>query len=69
MIDNSKRSLALKTAWFSIFGNLLLALAKGIAGIVGNSYALVADGIESTTDVFSSVLVVIGLKYSTRPAD
>ena len=69
MIEKSKRDLALKTAWFSILGNIILALAKGIAGIVGNSYALVADAIESTTDVFSSVLVIVGLKYSTRPAD
>lgn len=36
---------------------------------MGNSYALIADAIESTADVFSSVLVWVGLKYSTRPAD
>src|SRR5690606_19582323 len=50
-------------------GNGLLALLKGTAGFFGNSYALVADAIESTTDIFSSILVLFGIKYSTRPAD
>lgn len=49
--------------------NGLLAIGKAAAGIFGHSYALVADGIESATDVFSSLLVYIGLKVSTRPAD
>lgn len=60
---------AIRTSIFSIIGNTLLVLIKGAAGILGNSYALIADAIESTADVFSSILVLIGLKYSTRPAD
>lgn len=60
---------AIKTAYFSIIGNIALALIKGIAGVWGNSYALVADAIESTTDIFSSLLVLFGLKYAKRPAD
>ncbi|MGZ3901977.1 MAG: cation diffusion facilitator family transporter, partial [Bacteroidia bacterium] len=53
----------------SIVGNTLLALIKGVTGYLGNSYALVADAIESTSDILSSFLVLFGLKYSTRPAD
>ncbi len=60
---------AIKTTYFSIVGNTSLALIKGIAGYFGNSYALIADAIESTTDIFSSFLVLFGLKYSNRPAD
>lgn len=60
---------AIQATYLSIFGNLILAVAKGITGIFGNSYALVADAIESLTDVFSSALVLFGIKYSTRPAD
>jgi cation diffusion facilitator family transporter len=67
MTDRNKK--AINTAYLSIGGNILLALTKGIAGIFGNSYALIADAIESTTDVFSSVLVLFGIKYSTKPAD
>ena len=69
MIEGSKRKTALKTTYFSVLGNILLALIKGTAGILGNSYALVADAIESTTDVFSSLLVIVGLRYSTLPPD
>lgn len=60
---------AVKTVYFSIFGNLLLALCKYLAGLFGNSYALIADAIESAADTFSSVLVLLGLKYANRPAD
>lgn len=65
----TKEHSAIRTAYFSIIGNTCLALIKGIAGIFGNSYALIADAIESTTDIFSSLLVLFGLKYASRPAD
>jgi cation diffusion facilitator family transporter len=64
-----KSQQAIKTIYISIFSNTFLALVKGIAGVLGNSYALIADAIESTTDIFSSFLVLFGLKYSTKPAD
>ncbi len=60
---------ALKATYFSIVGNTSLAIIKGFAGVFGNSYALIADAIESTTDIFSSFLVLFGIKYSNRPAD
>jgi cation diffusion facilitator family transporter len=60
---------AIQATYISIIGNFVLAVAKGITGVFGNSYALVADAIESLTDVLSSALVLFGLKYSTRPAD
>lgn len=65
----SKEELAIKTTYFSILSNTSLAIIKGLAGIFGNSYALIADAIESTTDIFSSLLVLLGLKYAKRPAD
>lgn len=52
-----------------MLGSTLLAIIKGLAGFFGNSYALIADAIESTTDIFSSLLVLFGLKYAKRPAD
>ncbi len=47
----------------------MLALVKAMAGFFGNSYALIADAIESLSDVFSSLIVVWGIKVSSRPAD
>lgn len=64
---NAKK--AIRTSIFSILSNAGLAAVKFTAGILGHSYALIADGIESLADVFSSFLVLIGLKYSTKPAD
>ena len=68
-MENTKKQQAIKASYFSILGNTILAVVKGITGVFGNSYALIADAIESTTDVFASLLVLFGLKYSTRPAD
>ena len=67
-MGNSEQT-AVKATYFSIVGNSCLAIVKGIAGVFGNSYALIADAIESTTDIFSSFLVLFGIKYSNRPAD
>lgn len=64
-----KEKTAISTIYFSILGNTLLAIIKGLAGFFGNSYALIADAIESTSDIFSSILVLFGLKYSTKLAD
>ncbi len=59
----------LRATWVSVVANPLLALVKIVAGVAGNSYALVADGIESTADVFSSLIVWKALRVSTKPAD
>ncbi len=65
----SAEQKAIKATYLSIVGNSCLALLKGVTGYFGNSYALIADAIESTSDIFSSVLVLFGIKYSNRPAD
>lgn len=65
----TKSEKAIRTTYWSIAGNTFLAITKGIAGVFGNSYALIADAIESTTDIFSSLLVLFGLKYAAKPAD
>lgn len=52
-----------------LLANTVLALIKLVAGLVGNSYALVADAVESLADVVSSLIVWGGLRVSTRRAD
>lgn len=49
--------------------NTLLAVTKLVAGIVGNTYALIADAVESTADIFSSLVVWGGLHVSGREPD
>lgn len=68
-MSSIQEQTAIKTTYFSIVGNAALAIIKGLAGFFGNSYALIADAIESTTDILSSCLVLFGLKYANRPAD
>ncbi len=59
----------LQVSAVAIAFNIMLAVAKVVTGIVGNSYALVADGIESTADVVSSLIVWSGLRISAKPPD
>lgn len=49
--------------------NITLTLAKFAAGVLGHSYALIADAIESLTDIFASLLIWSALRYGSRPAD
>lgn len=65
----SKIKTAIGASYFSVIGNIVLAIVKGFAGVFGHSYALIADAIESTTDIFASILVLLGLKYANKPAD
>ncbi|GAB3512781.1 cation diffusion facilitator family transporter [Emticicia fontis] len=68
-MSNTPEEKAIKATYFSIFGNIVLAGTKWLAGFFGNSYALIADAIESTTDIFTSLFVLLGIKYASRPAD
>lgn len=66
------RSLAergIRASQFAILTNTSLALVKLIAGLLGNSYALVADAIESMMDIVSSLIVWGGLRLSGRDPD
>jgi cation diffusion facilitator family transporter len=65
----SARITGLQTAGIAVATNMILAFVKITTGIIGNSYALVADGIESSADVFSSLIIWSGLRYSSRPPD
>lgn len=66
---HSAETKAIKATYLSIAGNALLALGKWCVGYFGNSYALIADAIESTGDIFASLLVLMGLKFANRPPD
>lgn len=61
--------IGIKTTIVGIIVSIILAALKAIAGVLGNSYALIADAIESTSDVFTSIIVLTGLKIAKRPAD
>lgn len=60
---------AVMISWVSIIVNLLLSILKLIVGFLGHSKALVADAVHSASDVFSTIIVLIGISVSKRPAD
>ena len=59
----------LRLALIGLLANLALAFIKLVAGMIGHSYALVADALESLTDVFGSLVVWGGLRIAARPPD
>ena len=67
MTERNRRGV--RAAQTAILVNAFLALTKLAAGIFGHTYALVADAVESTTDVFSSTIVWAGLRVASRDPD
>ncbi|HNV73314.1 MAG TPA: cation diffusion facilitator family transporter [Gemmatimonadaceae bacterium] len=59
----------IQTAQLGLLINTGLALVKFVAGILGNSYALIADAVESTSDILSSAIVWGGIRIASREAD
>jgi cation diffusion facilitator family transporter len=59
----------IRFAQLGILINAALALSKLVAGVAGNSYALIADGVESTADILASVIVWGGLRIASRDPD
>ncbi|MDQ3117494.1 MAG: cation diffusion facilitator family transporter [Verrucomicrobiota bacterium] len=58
-----------RVALLGMATNVVLATAKILAGALGHSYVLIADGIESALDIAGSAIIWGGLKFAARPAD
>ena len=65
--DRLKRSL--KATAFGMAVNVALSAAKFAAGVLGHSHALIADAVESSADILSSIIVWSGLVVAAEPAD
>jgi len=65
----TRAARGIRSAQLGLVVNTLLAMTKLVAGVLGNAYALVADAVESTADIFSSLIVWGGLQVATRQAD
>lgn len=69
MERNERFHKAEAVAKLGIFGNLYLALFKSIIGVYANSRALIADAVNSASDVAASLIVMLGLKMAKKPPD
>src|SRR5580765_5709936 len=67
LTDRLKRGL--RATFLGLLVNVVLALSKFAAGVLGHSHALVADAIESMSDVFSSLVVWRGVVVAAEPPD
>ena len=61
--------VAIKVSMVSIVANFLLTVFKLLAGVIAHSGAMISDAIHSASDVFSTVVVIIGVKISSRESD
>ncbi len=68
-VSKSRLKRSLRVTFLGMAANAGLAAVKLVAGILGNSYALIADAVESMADVFSSVIVWRGVVVAAAPAD
>ncbi len=66
---NELSKKGLKTTLIGIVVSAFLVLVKGLGGVFGHSYALIADAIESASDVLTSAMLWAGIKWSSRPPD
>ncbi|MDY5957525.1 MAG: cation diffusion facilitator family transporter [Frisingicoccus sp.] len=66
---NDFQKIANRVSVISIIQNVLLSLFKLFAGIFANSNAMISDAIHSASDVFSTIVVIIGVRLSSRDSD
>lgn len=69
MQANYQEKIAIKTSIVTIILNFFLTVFKFVAGLVGNSLAMISDAIHSASDVFSTIIVIIGVKISAKAPD
>ena len=67
-MENQSRA-AMRVSWVSILANVLLSLLKLLCGLLAHSGAMVSDAVQSCSDVFSTVVVMIGMRLSARDSD
>lgn len=63
------QKVANKVSFATIVGNVLLSIFKLLAGIIAHSNAMISDAIHSASDVFSTIIVLIGIKLSSKNPD
>lgn len=62
-----RKKIMLRTSWISVLGNAFLSLLKIVTGIVSGSLAVLSDGLDSASDVFTSLIILIATPIISRP--
>ncbi len=67
--SSAKEGEIRRVTWIGLISNIFLSIVKLIIGLVGNSHAVVADAIHSFSDTSSDIVILVGVRYWTAPAD
>ncbi|GAB6106528.1 cation diffusion facilitator family transporter [Fusibacter bizertensis] len=67
--SKSREEIARNVTLVGFLVNAFLTVFKILAGIVGNSAAMIADGVHSLSDFFTDIVVLVGIKFTEKPAD
>ena len=67
--EDEFRRVANRVAFITIIQNALLSIFKLVAGIVAHSNAMISDAVHSASDVFSTIVVLIGVKLASKDSD
>ena len=65
----TNQRIAMKVSWISIISNVILSLFKLFAGVFANSVAMISDAVHSISDVFSTFIVMLGVRMASKEAD
>ena len=68
-MENNFEQVAMKVSFISIVTNILLSVLKAFAGLAAHSGAMLSDAVHSASDVFSTIVVIIGIKISSKESD
>ena len=68
-MEEQFEATAVRVSMVSIIGNAILSTLKLLAGILAHSAAMISDAVHSASDVFSSIIVIIGVKISAKDSD
>ncbi|HJV46330.1 MAG TPA: cation diffusion facilitator family transporter [Bacillota bacterium] len=69
MADQAREEVGKRVAWISLWGNIILTISKVVIGWQAHSESVFADGIHSAADVFASLIVLLVINVSNKPAD
>ena len=69
MRNNCEKNVAIRVSKVTVIWNVILSLFKLLAGIIGNSGAMISDAVHSASDVFSTVIVMVCFQLSSKESD
>ena len=68
-MENNFQKIANRVSVITIIENAVLSVLKLLAGVIAHSNAIISDAIHSASDVFSTIVVIVGIKFASKEPD